>query len=145
MPGSTSTEPSDTVPQGHIIRQEGGENGQIQEGGQINYVVSSGPEARQQRYVASINDVYDLSALIGPGAVGASVTILVRLHQQEPDGTPIYRTLTDEKTITGSTLLPISYTSIESMNGTDRGEVEVVDVESGAVLKSYPLTFFPMD
>ena len=34
---------------------------------------------------------------------------------------------------------------IESMNGTDRGEVEVVDVESGAVLKSYPLTFFPMD
>ena len=145
VPGSTSTEPSDTVPQGHIIRQEGGENGQIQEGGQINYVVSSGPEARQQRYVASINDVYDLSALIGPGAVGASVTILVRLHQQEPDGTPIYRTLTDEKTITGSTLLPISYTSIESMNGTDRGEVEVVDVESGAVLKSYPLTFFPMD
>ena len=85
------------------------------------------------------------TSLIGPGAVGASVTILVRLHQQEPDGTPIYRTLTDEKTITGSTLLPISYTSIESMNGTDRGEVEVVDVESGAVLKSYPLTFFPMD
>ena len=31
------------------------------------------------------------------------------------------------------------------MNGSDKGEVEVVDVESGAVLKAYPLTFFPMD
>lgn len=145
VPGSTSTESSDTVPKGSIIRQAGGENGQIEEGGQISYVVSSGPEARQQRYVASISDVYDLSALIGPGAVGASVTILVRLHQHEPDGTSIYRTLTDEKTITGAALLPINYTSIESMNGSDKGEVEVVDVQSGAVLKAYPLTFFPMD
>ncbi len=145
LPGNTSTETSDTVPKGCIIRQEGGENGQIQVGGQISYVVSSGPEERQQRYVASISDVYDLSNLIGPGAIGANVTVLVRLHQQDADGTSIYRTLSEARTINGSSLLPINYTSIESMNGSDKGEVEVVDVESGAVLKSYPLTFFPMD
>ena len=144
-PGETSTENSDTVPKGNIIRQEGGENGQIEVGGTISYVVSSGPEKKQQRYVASINDVYDLSNLIGPGAGGASFTVLVRLHQKEADGTDIYRTLTEAKTISGSTLLPISYTSIESMNGSDEGQVEVVDTDSGAVLKSYPLTFFPMD
>ena len=144
-PGATSTENSDTVPKGSIIRQEGGENGQIEVGGTISYVVSSGPEKRQQRYVASINDVYDLSNLIGPGAGGASFTVLVRLHQKEADGTDIYRTLTEAKTISGSTLLPISYTTIESMNGSDEGQVEVVDTDSGAVLKSYPLTFFPMD
>ncbi len=145
LPGNTSTETSDTVPKGSIIRQEGGENGQIEVGGQISYVVSSGPEERQQRYVASISDVYDLSNLIGPGAIGANVTVLVRLHQQDPDGTSIYRTLSEARTINGSSLLPINYTSIESMNGSDKGEVEVVDVESGAVLKAYPLTFFPMD
>lgn len=145
LPGDTSTEASDTVPKGSIIRQEGGQDGKIEVGGKISYVVSSGPETRQQRYVASINDVYDLSNLIGPGAGSASVTILVRLHQVEADGTSVYRTLTDAKTITGAVLLPISYTSIESLNGSDKGEVEVVDVESGAVLKAYPLTFFPMD
>jgi serine/threonine protein kinase len=145
LPGDTSTEISDTVPKGSIIRQEGGQDGQIEVGGKISYVVSSGPEVRQQRYVASINDVYDLSNLIGPGAGSASVTVLVRLHQVDADGTPVYRTLTDAKTITGAVLLPISYTSIESLNGSDKGEVEVVDAESGAVLKSYPLTFFPMD
>ncbi len=144
-PGETFTENSDTVPKGSIIRQEGGENGQIEVGGSISYVVSSGPEKRQQRYVASINDVYDLSNLIGPGAGGANFTVLVRLHQKEADGTDIYRTLTDAKTINGSTLLPISYTSIESMNGSSEGEIEVVDTESEAVLKTYPLTFFPMD
>ena len=146
QPGDTATENSETVPKGSIIRQSGGENGQIEPGGRINYVVSSGPEEKpQQRYVASIDTVYDLSNLIGPGASSTSATVLIRLHQKEPDGSSIYRTLTEAKNIMGATLIPVSYTSIESMNGSDQGEVEVVEVETGAVLKSYPLTFFPMD
>lgn len=146
QPGETSAENSDTVPKGNIIRQSGGENGQIAPGGRISYVVSSGPEEKQQqRYVASIDTVYDLSSLIGPGASSTNATVLIRLHQKEPDGSSIYRTLTEAKSITGATLIPVSYTSIESMNGSDQGEVEVVEVETGAVLKSYPLTFFPMD
>lgn len=116
----------------------------IQPGGAIDYVVSLGPEVRKQRYVASIDTVYDLSNLIGPGANTASFTVMVRLHQVT-GGQDEYKTLTEPRTITGDILLPISYTSIESMNGTDEGEVEVVDAASGAVLKSYPLTFFPMD
>ena len=116
----------------------------IEPGGVIDYVVSSGPEVKKQRYVASIDTVYDVGNLIGPGAGTASVTVMVRLHQVT-DGEDVYKTLTEPKTITGDVLLPVSYTRIESMNGTDEGEVQVVDAESGAVLKAYPLTFFPMD
>jgi len=143
-PGNTSTAYSDTVERGHIISQSGGSDGMIPAGGMIDYVVSSGALVKQQRYVASINNTYDLSNLIGPGAGSASVTILVRLHQVT-NGSDVYKTLTDARTISGDVLLPISYTSIESMNGTDIGEIEVVDVTTGAVLKTYPLTFFPMD
>lgn len=143
-PGETSQASSDTVPKGHIISQSGGENGRIEVGGQISYVVSSGPEVKHQRYVASINEVYDLSSLIGPGAGGANVSVMVRLRQG-PDDNPIYKVLMEEKPVKGDVLLPISFTSIESMNGTDQGSVEVLDVQTGAILKSYPLTFFPMD
>lgn len=66
LPGSTSTAYSDTVPRGSIISQSGGSNGQIEVGGTINYVVSDGPEVKHQRYVASINQTYDASSLIGP-------------------------------------------------------------------------------
>ncbi|MGL5435049.1 MAG: Stk1 family PASTA domain-containing Ser/Thr kinase [Lachnospiraceae bacterium] len=145
VPGNIGTEHSDTVAQGSVISQAGGTDGQIEPGGTINYVVSSGPEQKQQRYVASIHDTYDLSSLIGPGAGSANATLMIRLRQVSEDGTDIYKTLTDTVTIYGSVLLPISYTSIESMNGTDQGEVQVVDVSTGAVLKSYPLAFFPMD
>lgn len=142
-PENTGTEHSDTVEQGTVISQSGGTDGQIEPGGTISYIISSGP--KQQRYVASINDKYDLSSLIGPGAGSANATLTIRLHQVAADGSDIYKTLTDTVTITGSVILPISYTSIESMNGTDEGEIEVVDVETGAVLKTYPLAFFPMD
>lgn len=145
-PGDTATEVSDTVEVGVIISQSGGENGMIEPGGQVSYVVSSGPATTTtQRYVASINDVYDFSNLIGPGAKSSTFTVMVRLHQKDSDGSDIYKELMSTRTIVGDVLLPISYTSIESMNGTDEGEVEVVDVKSGAVLKTYQLTFFAMD
>lgn len=47
--------------------------------------------------------------------------------------------------VKGDVLLPINYTSIESMDGTDQGQLEIVDVNSGQVIKTYKLTFFPMD
>lgn len=144
-PGNTDTAVSDTVPRGSIISQSGGSGGMIEPGGKISYVVSSGPEVKNQRYVASINDKYDASSLIGPGAGSTSVTVQIRLRQDGEDGEPVYQNLSSHLTITGDTLIPISYTSIESMNGTAEGSIEVVDVDSGAVLKSYPLTFFPMD
>lgn len=144
LPGSTSTAYSDTVPRGSIISQSGGSNGQIEVGGTINYVVSDGPEVKHQRYVASINQTYDASSLIGPGAGTASVTIVIRLHQEGGDG-EVNENLTQPMTITADTPIPISFTGIVSKNGTDQGSIEVVNVDTGDVLKSYPLTFFPMD
>lgn len=145
-PGNMVVESSETVPLGHIISQSGGtEDGMIEVGGTIDYVVSSGPpEVKLQRYVASINEVYDMSSLVGPGAGSYTSTVMVRLKQGTEED-PIYKVLTQATPINGDVLLPISYTSIESMNGTDQGVLEVVDVETGAVLRTYPLTFFPMD
>ncbi len=149
-PGQTELEYSDTVEAGCIISQSGGEDGWITTGGSIDYVISAGPgegtyeTLSSQRYVASINDVYELKGLIGPGAGTATVTILIRLHQNT-NGTDIYEELTGPITVTGDVLVPISYTSIESLNGTDQGEVEVVNADTGEVLASYSLTFFPMN
>lgn len=145
--GNTGTAYHDAVPKGSIISQSGGNNGQIEPGGKISYVVSSGPEMLNQRYVASINKTYDASSLIGPGAGSASVTIVVRLHQEGDGGSAkeVNENLTQPMTITADTPIPISFTGIESRNGTDQGSIEVVNVDTGDVLKSYPLTFFPMD
>lgn len=143
-PGSTTTQESDTVPRGEIISQSVTPGAEIESGGKVNYVVSSGAEVRKQRYVASINEVYDLSNLIGPGAGTSSVTVMIRLKQGTPDN-PIYKVLTQTTPIKGDVLLPVSYTSIESQDGTDQGELEIVNVETGDIMKSYTLTFFPMD
>ena len=144
MPGNTSTESSDTVEKGSIISQSVSSGTQMAKGSKIDYVVSSGPEVKHQRYVASINQVYDLSSLIGPGAGSSSVTIQIRLHQGTAEN-PHYKILTQSTTIKGDVLLPVNFTSIESMDGTDQGTLEIVDVNSGAVIKTYQLTFFPMD
>ena len=144
MPGNTSTQSSDTVEKGSVISQSVTSGTQLEKGSKIDYVISSGPEVKHQRYVASINQVYDLSSLIGPGAGSSSVTIQIRLHQGTADN-PHYKILTQSTTIKGDVLLPVNFTSIESMDGTDQGTLEIVDVNSGAVIKTYQLTFFPMD
>ena len=144
MPGNTSTEASDAVEKGLILSQSAASGTQLEKGSKVDYVVSSGPEVKHQRYVASINQVYDLSSLIGPGAGSSSVTIMIRLRQGTADN-PHYKILTQSTTIKGDVLLPVNFTSIESADGTDQGTLEIVDVNSGAVIKTYPLTFFPMD
>ena len=44
--------------------------------------------------------------------------------------------------MTGKDLLPISYPSIEGISGVDYGEVEVVNMQTGLVVQSYPVKFF---
>lgn len=143
-PGDTDIDSSDSIAKGSIISQDIAAGTQLETGSKVSYVVSSGPEQQHQRYVASINEVYDLSNLIGPGAGTSNVTVMIRLRQGTEEE-PRYKVLTQAITIKGDVLLPISYTSIESIDGTDKGELEIVDVASGAVVKSYTLTFFPMD
>lgn len=142
--GNAAAEPSDTVPKGAVISQGINSGTEVEVGTKVDYVISSGPEIHNQRYVASINEVYDLSNLIGPGAGSSSVTVLIRLRQG-PDDNPLYKVLTQTTPVKGDVLLPVSYTSIESQDGTDQGVIEIVDVNSGDIIKKYPLTFFPMD
>ncbi|MCD8222765.1 MAG: Stk1 family PASTA domain-containing Ser/Thr kinase [Clostridiales bacterium] len=149
-PGATVLEYSDEVSRGTIISQSAEAGTDIAVGGTVDYVISAGPEeavmetVSTQRYVASISDVYELKNLIGPGAGTASMTISIRLHQVT-NGTDVYKELTAPVTVTGDTMIPINFTSIESINGSSDGEVEVVNASTGEVLESYSLTFFPMD
>lgn len=144
LAGDVTEQSSESVASGHVISQSKSAGTQLEVGSKIDYVVSTGPQIKRQRYVASINEVYDPSNLIGPGASGSTVSVMVRLRQG-PDSNPLYKVLMQTTRIKGNVLLPISFTSIESMDGTDQGQVEVINVDSGEILKIYPLTFFAMD
>ena len=146
-PGSATTAHSDTMEAGLVMGQAENPDSSVVAGSKINYVVSLGPEVVTQsnkRYVASINTTYEFSSLIGPGSSSANITLMIRLHQIV-DGENVYKVLMEPRAMSGDTLLPIQYNSIVGEPGIDSGILEVVEVDSGAVIKSYPLTFFPMD
>ena len=68
----------------------------------------------------------------------------IRLKQMV-NNEPVYKELMQPKTITGQDLLPVNFPSIEGVPGVETGEVEIIDVASGAVIKSYPIKFFAME
>ena len=145
VPGKTDVDNSSTVPKGQIISQDAPAGTVIEKGSAIGYVVSSGPaESTNQRYVAAINETYDLSNLIGPGSGSINVKIAIRL-KQTVNGEDEYTPLMPATEISGQVLLPVSFSNIEGYPGVRDGEVQVYDVDSGAVLKSYPVTFFPQE
>lgn len=144
IPGSGTTANSETVPKGQVISQSGGTDGMIEPGGTINYVVSLGPEQRNIRYVASINTTYDMSSLFGPHYPSVTAQISIRL-MQVVNGEPRYTELMPPRSMSGDTLVPVQFNSIEGAPGVESGTLEIVNVDSGEVVKSYPLTFFQMD
>lgn len=144
LPGSGTTANSDTVPRGQVISQSGGTDGMIEPGGSINYVVSLGPEQRNVRYVASINTTYDMSSLFGPHYPSVTAQISIRL-MQVVNGEPRYTELMPPRSMSGDTLVPVQFNSIEGAPGVESGTLEIVNVDSGEVVKTYPLTFFQMD
>ena len=137
--GEVTEEHSDTVEIGYVIRQSIAPETMVKAGDAVGYVVSIGPEGK--RYIGAISETYQLSNLIGPGAVDSSLVVEVRL-KQEVDGRAVYRTLMQPTELTGKDLLPISYPSIEGISGVDYGEVEVVNMQTGLVVQSYPVKFF---
>lgn len=137
--GEVTEEHSDTVEIGYVISQSIAPETMVKAGDAVGYVVSIGPEGK--RYIGAISETYQLSNLIGPGAVDSSLVVEVRL-KQEVDGRVIYRTLMQPTELTGKDLLPISYPSIEGISGVDYGEVEVVNMQTGLVVQSYPVKFF---
>lgn len=135
---------SDNVPAGVVMSQGVAADSQLAEGSPVSYTVSKGADYSSKRYVASIKETYNLSNLIGPGADSSSIQVAIRL-KQIVNGEPAYKDLMKPKILTGQDLLPVNFPSIEGVPGIDTGEVEIIDVASGSVIKSYPIRFFAME
>lgn len=143
--GDISEEYHDTVPEGSVIRSEPG--GSVEAGTAISFVVSSGrfvQPVSDKRYIGSIAQTYDLSNLIGPGSWGASVTIMIRL-KQHVNGKDEYTTKMPPTEVTADTLLPVHFPVIEGAPGVSTGQIQIVEVESGNVIKEYEVNFFEME
>ena len=149
---------SDTVAEGLVISQGPNVGDVVKQGTSVDFVVSAGPSETvaetetafivepiegdpNSRYVASINNTYELKNLIGPGSASASVTVMIRLRQ-ETGGNVVYKTLMEPRTVTADAILPVRFKAIEGVYGVDTGQVEVVDVENDRVLMSYDVQFF---
>ena len=141
-PGEVREEFHDTVTQGHIIVQDIEPGTLVKEGTVVSYSVSKGAEMK--RFVAAINETYNMGTQIGPGALTADITVSIRLRQ-EVNGETVYKILTEATTVPGNMLLPVSFTNIEGAPGVDSGEVEVVNVSTEEVLASYPIKFIETD
>lgn len=137
-PGDVTEEFNDTIPKGYVISQDTAAETLLKEGSTVSFVVSRGPELK--RYVAAINESYNLGSMVGPGVLAADLTVEIRL-KQIVNGETVYKTLMEPTAMTGHTLLPVSFTNIEGEPGVDSGEVEVFNVDTSTVLISYPLKF----
>lgn len=106
--------------------------------------VAPAPTAASYRYVASIDTNYSLQDVIGPSSGFTSVKVMIRL-KQTVNGSDVYTTLMEARTVTGDTILPVRFRTIVGANGVDQGEVEIVNVDSGEVMKSYTVEFFRVE
>ena len=106
--------------------------------------VAPATAASNYRYVGSIDTNYSLQDVIGPSSGLTSVKVMIRL-KQTVNGSDVYSTLMDARTVTGDTILPVRFRTIVGANGVDQGQVEIVNVDSGEVLKSYTVEFFRVE
>lgn len=145
---------SDTVKAGVVITQAQQAGLSVIAGSAVDYTISIGAENREtdypvepiegdpnSRYVASINNTYELKNLIGPNSALTSVTVMIRLRQ-EVGGETVYQTLMEPRTVTADTIMPVRFKAIEGAYGVNTGYVEIVQVDSDTVLKSYEVQFF---
>ena len=127
-----------------VISQSEKADTELELGSSLGYTLSLGPEPETTvayKYVASIDTTYNVSDLIGPAASTTSVKIMIRL-KQTVSGQTVYTTLMEPRQITGDTILPVRFKSIEGTDGVDQGTVEVVESNTNSVLKSYTVEFF---
>ena len=152
--GTVSRVNSDTVKAGVVITQAQQAGLSVVAGSAVDYTISIGSENREtdypvepiegdpnSRYVASINNTYELKNLIGPNSALTSVTVMIRLRQ-EVGGETVYQTLMEPRTVTADTIMPVRFKAIEGAYGVNTGYVEIVQVDSDTVLKSYEVQFF---
>ena len=149
--GDVKTVNSTSVEKGYIISQDVKADSEVEPGSSVGYSVSAGPppettQAATQttqayKYIASIDTTYNIADLIGPASSTTSVKIMIRL-KQNVSGQVVYTTLMEPRKLTGDTILPVKFKSIEGAYGVDQGDVEVVETNSNSVLKSYTVEFF---
>ena len=60
------------------------------------------------------------------------------------NGKDEFRDLMGPVTITGDQQLPVVFKNIEGAYGVTSGEVQIVNVDTGDVINSYPVTFVPI-
>ena len=106
--------------------------------------VAPATTAAGYRYIASIDTNYSLEGMIGPGASMTNIKVMIRL-KQTVNGSEVYSTLMEARTVTGDTILPVRFRTIVGTNGVDQGQVEIVNVDTGEVLKSYTVEFFKVE
>lgn len=142
--GKVTFDNSSSVEKGKVMGQEVSRGTAILRGSPVGYTISAGPSSdSSQRYVGAINTTFDPSYLIGPGSGSVELRILIRL-KQVVDGTAQYTPLMPATVISGSTLVPVSFSTIEGETGVDTGEVEIVNADTQEVLRSYTVQFFPL-
>ncbi|MDO4788739.1 MAG: Stk1 family PASTA domain-containing Ser/Thr kinase [Johnsonella sp.] len=149
VPGEVKKDYSASVAKGSLISQSPEAGDSVDEGSRVSYFLSLGPvpeTTKAYKYIASIDNTYNISDLIGPGSATTSVTIMVRLRQTV-NGETKYSTLMEPRKVTGDTILPVRFKSIEGAYGVDQGFVEVVVIqgEEHNVLKSYTVEFFKVE
>ena len=155
---------SDTIEKGLVMNQEVAQGSQVAVGSAISYTISLGveeettaeqteettvdpvtqvieTEAGGYHYIGSISESYSLADLIGPGSSLTSVQIMIRLRQRV-EGRDVMTVLMPTRTISGNTELPVIFSKIEGAYGVEKGYVDIIDVGSNSVLKSYSVEFF---
>ena len=70
--------------------------------------------------------------------------VLIRLNQTNDEGASVYTTLMSPRLVVGAQTVPVVFPRIKGAYGVDSGMVEVVDADNLTVIKSYPVSFFPV-
>jgi len=127
---------SSEVAKGRIISQDVLEKTDTPEGSAIGYTVSLG---KGTRYVAAINDEFQMSELFGPSSGDTHIRVSI-VMKQTIAGNTVTKTVMEPREIGGDITLPIHY-NIEGADGVQTGELQILDLTNDRVLKTYQLEF----
>ena len=127
---------SSEVAKGKIISQDVLEKTDTPEGSAIGYTVSLG---KGTRYVAAINDEFQMSELFGPSSGDTHIRVSI-VMKQTIAGNTVTKTVMEPREIGGNITLPIHY-NIEGADGVQTGELQILDLTNDRVLKTYQLEF----
>ena len=142
--GTVTEASSETVARDCVISQSAVPGSQVESQTAVDFVVSTGnSQESKYKYLASINESFSLQNIIGPGSGSTQLTLKTQLRQSV-DGQDSVKKLMDPVTLNGDQLLPVSFKNIEGAYGVTSGSVEIVNVDTGEVVKSYAITFVPV-